>query len=438
MPATGGTSFDRLTELDATFSRWLGSEYDLPALHATIAAAAAERLDGDPLWILLISGPGNSKTETVQSLSGAGAIVTSTISSEGALLSATPCREKSPNATGGLLRLIGERGLLVIKDVTSILSMNRDTRAGVLAAFREIHDGSWVRAVGTDGGRSIAWRGRIVVVGACTTVWDRAHEVISTMGDRFVVVRMDSSRPRARFAAGQQAIENTGAEETMRRELSGAVGRVLAGMRPEAPTPLTDNERERILAAANVVTLARTGVDYDYRGDVIDAHAPEAPTRFAKQLGQVLRGAVAIGLDRAAALRLAIRCARDSMPPIRLAILDDVARFPATLTRDVRRRLNKPRATIDRQLQALHMLGVLTCDEEDSRHRGEEVTRWRYQLADGIHPEVLDPISVPDLSPPIHTNTGEGLKESVPHTDFSGTERGGTTEDDDHGDGYRF
>ena len=109
-------------------------------------------------------------------------------------------------------------------------------------------------------------------------------------------------------------------------------------------------ETDVLLAAADVVTLARTGVDYDYRGDVIDAHAPEMPTRFAKQLAQVVRGGVAIGMARPDALRLAIRCARDSMPPLRLMILDDLVAHPASSTAEVRTRLGKPRSTVDRQL----------------------------------------------------------------------------------------
>ena len=117
------------------------------------------------------------------------------------------------------------------------------------------------------------------------------------------------------------------------------------------------------------MTLVRTGVDYDYRGDVIDADAPEMPTRFAKQLAQIVRGGVAIGMDRDDALRLAIRCARDSMPPLRLAILQDVAAHPYTRTKEVRKRLGKPRATVDRQLQALQILDVLDLDEERRRPR---------------------------------------------------------------------
>jgi hypothetical protein len=54
-----------------------------------LAAAAVERLDGDPLWLLVISGSGNAKTETLQALAGTGAVLTSSVASEGALLSGT-------------------------------------------------------------------------------------------------------------------------------------------------------------------------------------------------------------------------------------------------------------------------------------------------------------------------------------------------------------
>ena len=339
------------------------------------------------------------QTETVQSLSAAGAILTSTISSDGALLSGSPRRDKAKDATGGLLRVMGPRGVLVIKDVTSILSMDRNTRGAVLAALREIHDGRWQRNVGTDGGRTLGWRGRIAVIGAVATAWDRAHDVIASMGDRFVVLRMVSTT--GRMAAGRQAIRNTGDEVARRAQLAESVADVLSTVSTEDAIELTDLERDRILSAADVVALCRTGVDYDYRGDVIDAHAPEMPTRLAKQLAQVLRGAVAIGLDRSAGLRLALRCARDSMRPLRMVILDDVAANPGARTIEVRRRLNKPRNTVDRQLQAQHMLGVSSCEEVEEGSRGSS---WYYRVATTIDPDVLN---VPDLLLPIKNKREE-------------------------------
>src|SRR5688572_20797030 len=247
-----------LEDAHAVVRKWFGDEYDLDAFDATLATAAAERLDGDPLWLLIVSGSGAAKTETVQSLAGAGALVTSTITSEGALLSGTPAREKSSAATGGLLRRIGRSGVLVVKDVTSILSMERNTRAGLLAALREVHDQRWERNVGTDGGRTLTWTGRIAIVGAVTTAWDRAHDVIASMGDRFVILRMDSRVGRQ--SAGHRAITNTGLETEMRAELAAAAGAVISGIGDAPPPePLPDYKHARLLAAADVVTLCRTG-----------------------------------------------------------------------------------------------------------------------------------------------------------------------------------
>ncbi len=382
-----------LAEVLRVFTRWLGAEYDLDALLATLAAAAAIRLDGDPVWLLLVSGPGNAKTETVASLEGTGAQVISTIASEGALLSATSKGERTDEATGGLLRTIGDVGLLVLKDFTSILSLPQSTRPGVLAALREIYDGRWTRTVGVDGGRTLEWIGRLGVIGAVTTEWDRKHDSVSSMGDRFVLLRIDSTV--GRLVSGRQAIANTGSEAQMRRELGEAVKAVLDHA-STVGAELHDRESDRLLRAADLVTLGRTAVTHDRAGNVSDAHAPEMPTRFAKQLTQIVRGGIAIGMERHDAVELAIRCARDSMPPLRLAILGDLTAYGESRVTDVRQRLDKPHNTIDRELKALHMLGMVSLREETGQH-GKS---WHYSIAAHIATSVLFPQK--DLPPQPH------------------------------------
>ncbi len=367
-----------LADVHKVFHRWLGEHYDLDALNAVLAVAACERLPGDPPWLLVISGSGNAKTETVQSVSGLGAHVVSTIASEGALLSATSKGQREKNATGGLLRVIGERGILVIKDFTSIISTNRDVRTTILAALREIYDGQWVRNVGTGGGRTLKWNGRIVVIGACTTAWDAAHAVVSSMGDRFILIRPNSRIGRAK--SGLQAIRNTGNETAMRKEMADAVAGLVGHIDANATYALTADDEDKIVTVADIVTLARTGVETDYRGDVIDAHDPEAPTRLAKQLCMILRGAMAAGMAHDDALRLVIRCARDSMPQLRLSVLLDVAAHPDSPVIEIRRRLQKPRTTVERILAALQMLGLLECREEERERDGRTVQVRFYRL----------------------------------------------------------
>ena len=360
------------------YRRWLGDDYDLTALDCVLATAAAERLDGDPAWLLVVSGSGAAKTETISPLRAAGAVEVSHISGEAALLSGTSSRERAEHATGGLLRQIGERGLLVIKDVTSILSMNRDTRAAVLAALREIYDGHWTRYVGTDGGQTLSWRGRLVVIGAVTTAWDRAHQVISTMGDRFVLVRIDSGTNR--LAAGRQALGNVGAEQAMRAELGDVVARLLASVDPSADVNLTDDEQDILLALADVVTRARTAVDRDRSGTPDFVHAFEMPTRFAKQLAQIARGCLALGMTRQRALDVAVRAAGDTMPPLRRLVLGDILEHPMSRTIDVAKRVRKPWQTINRVLQELHLLELLAAEYEPWGNGEREL----YSLAESV------------------------------------------------------
>jgi hypothetical protein len=376
-----------LEDVHEVFKRWLGEDYDLNVLNAVIAVAVAERLPGDPAWLLVISGSGNAKTETLMATSGLGAHVVSTISSDAALLSATPQKQKSKGATGGLLRQIGSRGILAIKDATSILSMNREARATLLAALREIYDGYWVRNVGRDGGQSLTWRGRLVVIGACTTAWDQAHTVVAACGDRFVLIRADSHF--GRVGSGLRSIRNTGIEAVMRKEMADAVAALVSSIDTQNVYQLMEEDELAIVYAADLVTLARTGVEIDYRGNVIDAHAPEMPTRFAKQLTQIMRGAMAIGMEHNDALYLVRRCARDSMPQLRLEVLGDVADHPGSRVIDIRRRLQKPRMTTDRTLEALHILGLLTCREEETARAGKLVQTRHYSLEPSINLDAI-------------------------------------------------
>jgi hypothetical protein len=98
--------------------------------------------------------------------------------------------------------------------------MNRDARAQIIAAFREIADGRWERSVGTDGGRKLRWEGKLGMIAASTAAIDNAHAVLSEMGSRFAFVRMGETEEGTEIA--KRALANVGHEAQMRKELSDA------------------------------------------------------------------------------------------------------------------------------------------------------------------------------------------------------------------------
>ena len=82
------------------------------------------------------------------------------------------------------------------------------------------------------------------MIGACTTAWDAAHQVIATMGDRFVLVRL-ATDDGSRRKAGLQAMANVGDESAMREELSAAARSLFAAAAALAAAALTRRSRKR-------------------------------------------------------------------------------------------------------------------------------------------------------------------------------------------------
>jgi hypothetical protein len=76
------------------------------------------------------------------------------------------------------------------------------------------------------------------------------------------------------------------------------------------------------------------------------------------------------------------RRSQNRRPHWRLEILLDIAHSRAQ-TGHVRKRISKPWDTIKRELEALHMLSMLRCDEEEATTQTfQEKTIFRYSLAD--------------------------------------------------------
>lgn len=135
-----------LDEVCAVFKCWLYLP-DTGPLLVVLAALVANLIPGDPVWLMLVGPSSGGKTEILNALAMLRHVCLAAVLTEASLLSGTSKRETAKEAKGGLLREIGPFGVLLLKDFTSILSMNRDPRAALLAALREIYDGSWTRHV---------------------------------------------------------------------------------------------------------------------------------------------------------------------------------------------------------------------------------------------------------------------------------------------------
>lgn len=361
-----------------TFTHWLHLP-DPDHIVAALGAVAANVLTGDPVWIQFVGPPGSGKTEAIQPLSALPYVHMAATLTEPALLSGVPKKSTEPGATGGLLRQVGDFGILLVKDFSGVLSMHREQRSAVLAALREIFDGSWSRPVGTGGGRVLEWQGQCGIIGAVTPSIDRHSAVMGALGERFVLYRLTDETSEAK--AGR-ALANFGDEAEMRADLAQAVTHVLEGVAHTRPDRLTDEDRDRLVAAAEFAVRARTAVERDgYTRTVVTLPEYEHSTRLAKQLAQLRAGILAVGADDQTAWRIVTKAGLDSIPRLRWRILETLrnAEYPLK-TSDLIEATDIPKRTLDEHLEDLDLLALIEREKSGSASNSP----WTHRLSEAV------------------------------------------------------
>lgn len=300
---------------------------DIQAVRAVFASIAAHYLPGVPVWAMLVAPPGSNKTSTLQPLEDLPGIYLIDKLTPNTFLSGQ-IPEGEVDRPPSLLHRIGESGILIFPDFSTVLAMKRDDRASVLADMRRIYDGQLRKEVGTSG-EPLEWRGRLTLTVAATPDVDRHYAIFQTLGERFVMVRWHRS---GGATGGEQAalVAMNQDVDLVRRELKEAVHALFADL-PVDDVQIAQRFRKQIAAIAEFAVRARTHVarDSSFNKNLLYVPEAEAPTRLAQQLCQLARGSARLSRRTAvtnADLRLVRRVGCDCIPALRWQILKAAAR----------------------------------------------------------------------------------------------------------------
>ncbi|WP_426612916.1 bifunctional DNA primase/polymerase [Bradyrhizobium sp. McL0616] len=336
------------------FREWLLLDDDTPVL-AMLGTVAANMLPGDAIWLGIIAPPSSAKTEMLITLANIPHTeMVGTLSVAG-LLSGTPRRQQAAGSKGGLLQKIGAFGFLVLKDFGSILSMRPEAKAELLAALREVYDGKWTRIIGADGGRTLQWAGKIGLLFGCTRVYDSYYGVISELGDRFLLCRMEPNGKQF-----HHAIRHANRAPQMRARLVEAVTDLFAHPLPPA-RDISDREINWMNDILQIAVRLRGAVKRDYRTrELEDIYGAEGAARLGKALERVLSGLDCLGVQRSKARRVVRVIAFDSVPPNRLSTYRHLKSLKGRLvgTTAIAKAVTLPTITARRALEELVVYGL--------------------------------------------------------------------------------
>lgn len=353
-----------LADVEDGFRKWLLMP-DMGGLRFALAILAGHRIEGDPLWGLLVAPPSGTKTEIVRALEAVPTVYP---------LSELTARTFASGLEGGkretsLLPRLSDH-VLTLKDFTTVLTMHREERQAILAQLREIFDGRFDKVWGT--GKELHWRGRLGFIAGVTPIIDLHHAVHQVLGERFILYRLD--QPDRRTMA-IRALRSRGHEEEMRGELRDVVGHFVASLDSSAPPILPGTFEGRLAALADFISRARSGVVRERRSrDLTLAPEPEAPARLAKQLASLTVGhAIIRGADvEAADYAFTYRVALDCLPQIRLQVIDTLEAATDYLTTSlVAANIGYPTTTARRTLEDLAALGIVGVSKAEARGQAD-------------------------------------------------------------------
>jgi hypothetical protein len=345
------------------FDEWLALKDKTP-VYAMLGTIAANLLAGDPVWLGIIAPPSSAKTELLNALSRLPYVAVAEALTPAALLSGVSKKQQHKKASGGLLMQMGKFGILAFKDFGTVLEMRAEARSEMLSALRRVFDGEYVRQVGTDGGLTLQWRRKAGVIFASTQAYDEHHTVIGTLGDRFLLVRLNSDDDE-QF---DMCFRHIGvATQTMRENLAAAVAGLFAALPDPIPEPswLSADERAQLKKTVMLAIRLRAGVARSRLGREIEAvYDHEGPARLALALERLLAGLSIIGLDREEAMRVVERVAMDSTPRFWLAAYRALSDEWET-TRKIAGVLKMPTTTVKRALEDLEAHGLADRDDNE-------------------------------------------------------------------------
>jgi len=389
------------------YKTWLHMP-NLDAITVMYGAVLSNLIAGDPVWLFLVAPPGGSKSELLMSLADNKLTVAVSSLTPHTLISGMGwgAEGKDPSL---LPKLDGR--ILIVKDFTTLLTLNQMARDEIFGVLRDVYDGSTEKYYGTGIRRS--YNVHFGILAGVTPVIETFNIMHSSLGERFLKFRLTGNWDQvSELPKIWRAMGNLGKESGMRAGLQELANRWLdTGGLERAKKRIEEGGgrvefgewwEKRMGDLARFAARLRGVVERDkYRGTVLYKPSSEVGTRLAKQLTKLGMG-IALFLDKKTIddpeiYRLVLRAALDTVPDRPEEIVRTIWKMGEgpkrgyVKTKDIVLQSRLPQSTIFPVLQDMNLLRLVEKSPDD------KVSAWRvgeklaeYIVGGEIYPQITE------------------------------------------------
>ena len=360
---------------------------DTSVIPLICAVTIQSAMDGDPIWIWLVGGSSSGKTEIINAVTGVKNVRQISTLTENTFLSGF--RKKDGEETS-LLRQIGPTGVIVMKDFTSILSMNSEKQQAVMGQLREVFDGFITKATGT--GKTLSWKGKINLIAGVTEAIHADGEKFNKMGTRNLFYTFPEQN---RKKTTRRAMQNAGQIKFLRANIQDIfteyIHYMISNFDKKVIT-LPEDVLQDIEDLTDFVAICTTGVVRNYRGEMELMLSANMPMRHASQA--IGLGTTFMKMNDGVLPKwgkdLIYKTALDSIPKQRRMCLTVLAQYQEQTTTEIAMKLGYETDLVGKWLADLNALKVCErrkgTDNGKNRWSMKEEYRKIVQRYDGIKP----------------------------------------------------
>lgn len=342
----------------------------------------ANRLDVKPIWAYVIGPSSCGKTLMLDPMDGHASIVAlDTLSKASLLPGIKPGRPTKNSAKMAAKNSVLSRAngkILVIKDMSPLLTEDYKELKSILGVLRSAYDGKFSKAFGNIG--QIEIECKFGFIAAVTDAIDRHSIVDSELGQRFIGYRMPAISLKEERAICDAIRMNK--ESELDEALHEAVCEML-DRQPKEPE-ITKRQADAIMYATEIIALARTSISRDKFTHDPRVSRPERAARLYSQLISLAKGvAMARGHRRVMGEDVVFvrHVAAHTLSLDMLRLLNMFLNKGVLTAQKLQDRFKWCVTTCHRTLENLELIGI-TEKEVIAGSKGRDVDAWTLKRAD--------------------------------------------------------
>jgi len=327
------------------------------------AVIFANRLDVKPIWAYLIGPSSAGKTTILDPMAGHESIYATDTLTKASLLPGIgvgrPTKKTTQMAVRNSLLKQADGKILVIKDLSPLLTEDYKELKSILGILRSAYDGTFVKNFGNIGRIEITCQ--FGLIAAVTDAIDNHLIIDAELGQRFIGYRMPAISTKEERAICDAVLNN---KQSELNEVLHEAAYEMLDREPKEPD-ITKKQADTIMYAVEVIALARTAITRDKYTHDASVSRPERIARLYSQLISLAKGvAMARGHRRVMGEDVVFvrHVAAHTLSLNMLRLLNIFLDKDGLTANDLIKRFSWCKRTCDEKLDNLRLVGI--CDTQ--------------------------------------------------------------------------